>query len=183
MYIHLCMHAGLSMCAESLLSATDLELFVRWNTKPKVILPFLGSPNVSPLLRFTDDGSITRWFISRYTNSATELPQLQIWRVDDIEGETQYQRVEGSSTDFEIINIGSTTTFINQEISFRTGDILAVRSSERVVLGNILLSPNSYGSSGSGSEPEDVELKHESAIEISLSIGKGISAILSIFFI
>ena len=115
-------------------------------------------------------------------DSATELPQLQIWRADDMEGETLYQRVEGSSTDYEIINIGSTTTFINQEISFRTGDILAVRSSERAVLGSILLSPNSYGSSGSGSEPEDLVLKHESAIEISLLIGEGIFAILSVIF-
>ena len=168
---------GVSRCAEGLLSPTDLELFLRLNSKPRVILPFLGSPSISPLLRFTADGSVTRWSISRYMSSATELPELQIWRANDIEGQTPYQRVEGSSTDFQII-VGSTTTLINQEISFRRGDILAVRSSERVVLGDILLSA---GYSSSGFQSGDMELEHvlSDATEISLLIGEGNCVILA----
>ena len=171
---------GVSRCAEGLLSPTDLELFLRLNSKPRVILPFLGSPSISPLLRFTADGSVTRWSISRYMSSATELPELQIWRANNIEGQTQYQRVEGSSTDFQI-SVGSTTTLINQEISFRRGDILAVRSSKRVVLGDILLSSNSAGYSSSGFQSGDMELEHvlSDATEISLLIGEGNCVILA----
>ena len=67
------------------------------------------------------------------------------------------QRVEGFSTGFQI-SVGSTTTLINQEISFRRGDSLAVRSSERVVLGDILLSSNSASYSSSGFQSGDMEL-------------------------
>ena len=149
-------------------SRAELELFLSVNFNPKVTTPFLGSPNVSPLLRFTNDGSITRWSIS---GSASELPQLQIWRHSD---GGLYERIQGSSTDFEVVNVNSVKTFVNQEISFRNGDILAVvSSSDRVVLGDILLNPDGYGASGYDPELEDVEIEAtQGVIRISISIGK-----------
>ena len=158
------------MCAEGLLlSPADLELFLSKNTNPRVMAPFLETPSVSPLLRFSGDGSIMRWAVNRHMSSATVLPQLQIWRLansDDSSGEKRYQRVYGSSTNIED-NLEDMKTIVNQQISFRDGDILAVRSSQRVVLGDVVLDGN-FGSSGFRPGDEEYEL---GAIEITLFIG------------
>ena len=167
------------MCAEGLLlSPADLELFLSKNTNPRVMAPFLETPSVSPLLRFSGDGSIMRWAVNRHMSSATVLPQLQIWRLanSDGSGEKRYQRVNGSSTNIED-NLEDMKTVVNQQISFRDGDILAVSSSQRVVLGDVVLDGN-FGSSGSGSSgsgssgfgPGDEEYEL-GAIEITLFIG------------
>lgn len=177
MSAHAC--TGLSMCADGLLSPMDLELFLKVNSNPRVITPFRESPSISPLLRFTDTGSIARWAVNRRMSSASELPELQIWRVEDSNsssGEIRYQRVNGTSTDFADgdLNFQMNITLINQEISFREGDILAVRSSDRIVLGDLLLNPDDYGSSGyePGDEKLEIDPTYEQGeIEISLLIG------------
>ena len=148
----------------------DLEPFLNVNTNPKIVAPFLGSPNVSPLLRFTTDGTITRWSASGQLES-DQLPQLEVWRVVGTGQEMEYQMVDGASTGATEDKVSDTKVFFTQEISFREGDVLGVRYSgrERVALGDILLSPDSY--TASGYNPGDSDFKI-GAIEISLSIGK-----------
>ena len=78
----------------------------------------------------------------------------------------------GSSTTSDVVTASPAKTFINQEISFREGDILAVvSSSDRVVLGDIILSSDNYGASAF--EPGDTDTEFEAGvIIISLFIGK-----------
>lgn len=169
--------AGVSTCAEGLLSRQDLDTFLTENSNPKVISPFLLDPDISPLLRFTDDGSITRWAVNRRVMGTNQLPELQIFRAeyDSINRRTTYLRVSNSSTDIERSDLDfqlNTKTFINQEISFREGDILAVSYHiSRVVLGEILLSSDTYESSGFKPGEEEPVYDHD-VIEISLFIGE-----------
>lgn len=169
--------AGVSTCAEGLLSPKDLDTFLTENSNPKVISPFLLDPEISPLLRFTDDGSITRWAVNRRVMGTNQLPELQIFRAeyDSINRRTTYLRVSNSSTDIERGDLDfqlNTKTFINQEISFREGDILGVSYHiSRVVLGEILLSSDTYESSGFEPGEEEPVYDHD-VIEISLFIGE-----------
>lgn len=156
-----------------------MERFLESNSNPKVISPFLWNSEISPLLRFTDDGSITRWAVNKRVTATSLLPELQIFRseYDSINRRNRYLRISDSSTDIEEGDLEfqlNKKTFVNQEISFRAGDILAVSYHfSKVALGQILLSSDHYESSGF--EPRDLEEQtgydHE-VVEISLFIGE-----------
>ena len=170
-------------CVSGFLSATmDLEPFLEVNNNPKVIAPFLGDPNTSPLLRFTTGGSITRWSVCGDLNFGL-LPQLVIWRQKP---DGVYQEVQGSSTSLTEVPVSGTKMLFVQEISFQEGDVLSVNytGEKMVALGRILLTPEGFFSSGddmptpeglfsSGNMPEDMASAFVSSeIEISLLIGK-----------
>lgn len=111
--------------------------------------------------------------------AANQFPELQIFRPehDSSSGRIKYQRISDSSTDIENSDLDfqlNTKTFVNQEISFREGDILAVSYHlSRVVLGEILVSSDNYESSGSDSEPGEKEPVYDNeVVEVSLFIGK-----------
>ena len=165
--------SGGSTCVnDALIAAMDLKPFLEVTTTPEVLAPFLGSPEVSPLLRFTSDGSITRWSV-RGTLPDNQLPQLEIWRANDTSQQLVYQMVQSTTTNPAEQRVSATKTFVTQDISFRQGDVLGVRhpGMERVVLGDILLSPDSYAASGY--IPGAAENETQSGvIQISLSIGK-----------
>ena len=109
--------------------------------------------------------------------ATNQLPELQIFRAkyDSINRRITYHRVGDSSTDIENSDLDfqlNTKTFINQEISFRKGDILAVSYHiSRVVLGEILLSSDTYESSGFKPEEAEPAYNHD-VVEISLFIGE-----------
>ena len=101
------------------------------NFHSKVARPFLGSVDTSPLLRFTEYGTITSWAIEGGVVSAEKLPQLQIWRLSG-NGSGVYEIVNGSSTTVSDENIYD--GIIDQQFSFREGDVLAVKSRFQKVL-------------------------------------------------
>ncbi|CAI8049653.1 hypothetical protein GBAR_LOCUS27338, partial [Geodia barretti] len=73
----------------------DLEQFLEMNTDSTVFTPFLGSPNTPPLLRFTNDGIITRWSVNGKLGS--DMPELAIWRLNGAGANAVYQIVQGTT--------------------------------------------------------------------------------------
>ena len=154
----------------------DLEQFLEMNTDSTVFTPFLGSPNTPPLLRFTNDGIITRWSVNGKLGS--DMPELAIWRLNGAGANAVYQIVQGTTAVYKYTD-WETLTFVFQEILFREGDVLGVSylGRQRVELGEILLGSDGYGSGsgsgsgycGSGYDPEDAK---SGVIEISLAVGK-----------
>ena len=156
----------------------DLEQFIEMNTNSKVLTPFLGSPTTSPLLRFTNDGVITRWSVNGRLGS-DQPPELEIWRLSGTGANAVYQIVQGTTAEYKDA-VSETKTFVTQEILFREGDVLGVSylGRQRVELGEILLSPDGYSGSGSGDAKTDYK---SGVIEISLAVGKkGTLLILSV---
>ena len=161
------------MCVDSILfDSSDLKQFLQVNTSDKIVTPFLGSPHVSPLLRFTNDGTITRWSASGKLGSEAP-PELTIWRANVTSPNTVYNIVQGANSAAVHETVSDTKSFFTQDIAFRVGDVLGVGifGQQRVVLGEILLSPDNYGASGY--DPGDTQTQYESGvIEISLAVGK-----------
>lgn len=142
--------------------------------------PLFRSPTVSPLLRFTNDGSITKWSLNGYPNPK-QIPQLEIWRRNVTEfGQMFYQRVEGVRTPIkQATKFNKHTYYYIQEIAFREGDVLGVsyNGSKRIALGEIELNTD-ISNSGSGSydtstaTTDRIEQGAKGVLQISLSIGK-----------
>lgn len=165
--------SGRSTCVNSrFYSYSSLGNFLEINTNPIVIAPFLGAAHISPLLRFANTGTITRWSFSGKLGS-DQPPELAIWRANGTSEDVVYQIVtDASSTDVTKENV-TDKTFVTQNIAFRAGDVLGVslRGEQRVVLGEILLSPDNYAASGY--DPGDANTDYENGvIEISLAVGK-----------
>ena len=118
---------------------------------------------ITPDIRFTCDGMITKWIVGADWNSGNNFyPELQIWR--NIGSDT-YQKINGTFLEFMDSSSNGIYEYDNfSPIPFRAGDILGVFI-PRTSLSRLLLlsentnSPTNYylTTSGSGSEsPHDM---------------------------
>ena len=80
---------------------------------------------ISPDIRFTCDGMITKWIIGVNWNISGSLyPELQIWRSS---GNNKYQKINGTLIDIETENKEQVYEYDNfPPIPFQAGDILGV---------------------------------------------------------
>ena len=80
---------------------------------------------ITPDIRFTCDGMITRWIVGADWNSEDNFyPELQVWRSS---GNDTYQKINGTFLEFADSSSNGIYEYDNfSPIPFRAGDILGV---------------------------------------------------------
>ena len=102
---------------------------------------------ITPDIRFTCDGMITKWIIGAYTAGGSFNPELQVWR--NI-GNDVYQKINGTFIDVTTSRPNRIYEYSNfSPIPFQAGDILGVFipghiSSNLVLLSEYTTSPTNY---------------------------------------
>ena len=102
---------------------------------------------ITPDIRFTCDGMITKWIIGAYTAGGSLNPELQVWR--NIRNDV-YQKINGTFIDVTTSRPNRIYEYSNfSPIPFQAGDILGVFipgqvSSNLALLSEDTTSPTNY---------------------------------------
>ena len=101
---------------------------------------------ITPDIRFTCDGMITKWIIGAYTAGGSLNPELQVWRN---RGNDVYQKINGTFIDVTTSRPNRIYEYSNfSPIPFQAGDILGVfiprYYSNLVLLSEDTTSPTNY---------------------------------------
>ena len=92
-------------------------------------LPSLGITSqrqqISPEMRFTCDGMITKWIVGAEFDSRDNLyPELQIWRNT---GDTKYEKINGTLIEFQTSSSSKVYEYEDfPPIPVKSGDILGI---------------------------------------------------------
>ena len=101
---------------------------------------------ITPDIRFTCDGMITKWIIGAYTAGGSFNPELQVWR--NIRNDV-YQKINGTFIDVTTSSQYAYSVYEYSNFPFQAGDILGVFipghiSSNLALLSENTTSPTNY---------------------------------------
>ena len=124
---------------------------------------------ISPEMRFTCDGMITKWIVGAEFNSRDNLyPELQIWRKS---GDETYEKINGTFIQFPTSVTGRIYEYDDfSPIPVKAGDILGIffptlRFSRLILLSAVANRPTQYyrvtGSSDSSSPYNVFNIEHQ----------------------
>lgn len=114
---------------------------------------------ITPEMKFTCDGMITKWIIGADRNDSSSsflYPELQIWRNM---GNDIYQKINGTVIEISMTNLDKIYEYDDTHIPFQTGDILGVfvpQNSLVSILSESLDSPLNYYLPIMQESPDDI---------------------------